>query len=137
MGGDLVQRAVAPFLRFGEQLPAVLGMKRGALAVQGLHRAAVNEFFHRHLPGSVGDTVSPLCRRCHNNYATERLPYRRCRCVKLSSTAGLTRIRRSFDGALTFRHCRTAVPDLIGDDPAIHRRGTRGYSALISASLTT
>src|SRR4051812_33937397 len=51
MRGDVVERPVAPFLGFGEQLPAVFGMKRGALAVQGFHRAAVNELFHRHLPG--------------------------------------------------------------------------------------
>jgi hypothetical protein len=79
VGRDLVQRPVAPFFGFGEQLPAVLGMKRGALAVQGFHRAAVNELFHRHLPDLVGDILSPILSRCHTNYATERLPYRRCR----------------------------------------------------------
>jgi hypothetical protein len=68
---DLVERLVAPFLGFGEQLPAVLGMKCGALAVQGFHRAAVNEFFHRHLPDFVGGILSPVLRRCHYDYATE------------------------------------------------------------------
>jgi hypothetical protein len=29
-------------------------MKRCSLTVQGFHRTAVNELFHRHLPGSVG-----------------------------------------------------------------------------------
>src|SRR5947208_1794521 len=53
MRGDLIQRPVTPFLGLGEQLPAVFGMKRGALAVQGFHRTAVSELFHRHLPDSV------------------------------------------------------------------------------------
>jgi hypothetical protein len=68
---DLVQRPVAPFLGFGEQLPAVFGMKCCALTAEGFHRAAVNELFHRHLPDSVGDIVSPALSRCHYDYATE------------------------------------------------------------------
>jgi len=70
-GGDLVERPVSPFLGFGEQLPAVFGMKCGALTVQGFHRAAVNELFHRHLPDFVAGIVSPVLRRCHYDYATE------------------------------------------------------------------
>jgi hypothetical protein len=71
MRGDLVERLVAPFLGFGEQLPAVLGMKCRALAVQGFHCAAVNELFHRHLPDSIFDILSPVFYRCHYDYATE------------------------------------------------------------------
>jgi hypothetical protein len=37
----------------------------------------VNELFHRHLPDLVGGIVGPVLRRCHYDYATERLPYRR------------------------------------------------------------
>jgi hypothetical protein len=55
MGSDLVERPVVPFLSFGEQLPIIFGMKHGSLTAQGFHRAAVNEFFHRHLPDSVDD----------------------------------------------------------------------------------
>jgi hypothetical protein len=73
---DLVERPVVPSLGFGEQLPAILGMKRGALTAQGFHRAAVNEVLHRHLPDSVGDILSPVLSRCHYDYATGRLPYR-------------------------------------------------------------
>jgi hypothetical protein len=75
-GRDVVERPVVPSLGFGEQLPAILGMKRGALTAQGFHRAAVNEVLHRHLPDSVGDTLSPVLSRCHYDYATGRLPYR-------------------------------------------------------------
>jgi hypothetical protein len=73
---DLVERSVAPSLGFGKQLPAILGMKRGSLTVQGFHRAAVNEFLHRHLPDQVDDILSPVLSRCHYDFVTERLPYR-------------------------------------------------------------
>jgi hypothetical protein len=74
--GDVVERLVAPSLCFGEQLPAILGMKCCSLTIQGFHRTAVNELFHRHLPDQVGDILSPVLRRCHYDYATGRLPYR-------------------------------------------------------------
>ena len=71
VGSDLVERPVAPFLGFGQQLPAILGMKHGALTVQGFHRTAVNEFFHRHLQESVDDILSPVLSRRHYDFATE------------------------------------------------------------------
>jgi hypothetical protein len=74
--GDVVERLVPPFLGFGEQLPAVLGMKGCSLTVQGFHCAAVNKLFHRHLPVQADDIVSPGLSRCHDDYATGRLPYR-------------------------------------------------------------
>jgi hypothetical protein len=76
VGSDLVERSVAPFLSFGQQLPAILRMKHGSLTVQGFHSAAVNELFHRHLPDSADDILSPALSRSHYDYATERLPYR-------------------------------------------------------------
>jgi hypothetical protein len=72
--GDMVERPVMPFLGFGQQLPAILGMKRGSLTVQRFHSAAVNEILHRHLPGSVDDILTPALSRCHYDFATGRLP---------------------------------------------------------------
>src|SRR4051812_7337977 len=89
MRRDVVQRLVAPFLGFGEQLPAVFGMKCSALAVQGFHGAAVNELFHRHLPDSVDDILSAVLRRCHYDYATGRLPYRGVASATFSKHSGM------------------------------------------------
>jgi hypothetical protein len=53
VGSDFFLRLVVPHLCFGEQAPALKGMKYSTLAAQGFHCTVANEVVHFSSPTSL------------------------------------------------------------------------------------